>query len=164
MSQLQQSNFDWFEAILKDIYTELPQWNDALLTVQKIIAIDHEAVLDDVYQIKVNCHVRFFCFPLDQRLNLPFPNNDQIRLFREVKGTVIRASQVKLLEIKREFICLKCHDVVEVEADYSQMYRFEVPKCQNAQCKKTKMKQSQSEPLTENCTRYQDIKIQVNLF
>lgn len=163
MSQLQQNNFNWFEAILKDVHIELPKWDAALFTVQKIIATEHEAFLEDGYQIKVNCHVRFVHLPpTDPRFTLPFPNNDQIRLFREVKGTVVRMSQVRLLEIKREFICSKCHAVVEVEADYSLMYRFDVPKCTKAECKGI-MNQKHLEPLPQFCVNFQELKIQVSL-
>lgn len=161
MSRLQQNHSDWFKAILEDIYIELPKWEIALLEVQKNIATEHEVLLENTYQIKINCHVRFIHFPPNQHNNLPFPNIDQIRLFREVKGTVIRASSRKFLELKRTFKCQKCSDVVEIESDYSIMYQFNVPKCKKPNCKSTVMKKLEIEPLRENATEYQDIKIQV---
>lgn len=148
---------------MNKVYVELPKWDAALLAAQKTIATDQEAFLEDGYQIKVNCHVRFVHLPPpDPRYKLPFPNHDQIGMFRDVKGTVVRMSQVKLLEIKREFICSKCHVTIEVEADYSLMYRFDVPKCTKVECKGT-MHQKSLEPLPQYCVNYQELKIQVSL-
>lgn len=163
MSQLQQHHFDWFQAILYDVYKELPKWDAALLAAQKSIASEDEGFLETGYQIKVNCHVRFVHVPPpDPHFKLPFPNHDQIGQFREVKGTVVRMSQMKLLEIKREFVCSKCNTVVEIEADYSLMYRFDVPKnCAKAECKGN-LHQKHVEPLPKYCVNYQELKIQVN--
>lgn len=49
------------------------------------------------------------------------------------------------------------------------MYQFNVPKCKKPNCKKpncksTVMKKLEIEPLRENATEYQDIKIQVICF
>lgn len=161
LSQLQQHNFDWFDAILEDVYDELPKWNNALFDAQRRIASEDEGFLEEGYQIKVHCHVRFVRLPPgDLRFKLPFPNPDQIGLFREIKGTVVRMSQMKLLEMKREFICSKCRTTIEIEADYSLMYRFEVPKsCSVADCKGS-MHQKSEDPLPQHCVNYQELKIQ----
>lgn len=161
LSQLQQHNLNWFLAILDDVYTELPKWDAALLAAQKAIASEDEGFLEEGYQIKVHCHVRFVRLPpSDPRFKLPFPNADQVGMFREIKGTVVRMTQMKLLEMKREFICTKCHKVIEVEADYSLMYRFEVPKnCAMNDCKGN-MYQKNADPLPQYCVNYQELKIQ----
>lgn len=162
MSQLQQHKFQWFDAILDNVYVELPKWDAAVFAAQKSIASEDEGFLEDGYQIKIHCHVRFVRFPPpDPRFKLPFPNSDQIGLFREVKGTVVRMSQMKLLELKREFVCSKCREIVEVEADYSLMYRFEVPKsCSVSECKGN-MHQKNVDPLPDYCVNYQELKVQV---
>lgn len=162
LALLQQHNFRWFQSILKNVFGELPKWDVALLTAQKFIASQDEGFLEVGYQIKVNCHVRFVHVPPpDPRFKQPFPNHDQIGQFREVKGTVVRLSQVKLLEVKREFICSKCKAALEIEADYSLMYRFDVPKnCTKAECKGT-LNQKSVEPLPQYCVNFQELKIQV---
>lgn len=164
LSQLQQHNFEWFHAILNDVYQEIPKWNAALFSTQKSIASTDDGFLEPGYQIKVNCHVRFVHVPSpDPRFKLPFPNNDQIGQFREVKGTVVRMTQVKLLEMKREFTCSKCNTTIEIEADYSLMYRFDVPKnCTKAECKGA-LHQKHVEPLPQFCVNFQELKIQVNV-
>lgn len=77
-----------------------------------------------------------------------------------MKGTVVRMTQMKLLEMKREFICSKCGKLIEVNADYSLMYRFEIPKtCSNPDCK-GHMYQKNQDPLPQHCVNYQELKIQ----
>lgn len=164
MSQLQQHNFNWFIAILNDVYNELPKWDAALFAAQKLIASEDEGFLEEGYQIKIHCRVRFVRLPPpDPRFKLPFPNPDQIGMFREIKGTVVRMSQMKLLEMKREFICTKCHKVIEIEADYALMYRFELPKnCSMTECKGN-MYQKNEDPRPQYCVNYQELKIQDSL-
>lgn len=163
MSLLQQRNFDWFHAILENVYDVLPKWNEALFAAQRSIASENEDYLEEGYQIKVNCRVRFVHMPLsDPHFKVPFPNHDQIGTFRDVKGTVTRMSQAKLLEIKRDFVCSKCGTVITVEADYSLMYRFDVPThCTNVNCKGN-MHQKSVEPNPKYCVNYQELKIQVH--
>lgn len=165
LSKLQQHNFDWFQAILVDVHHELPKWDAALFAAQKSVASEDEGFLEIGYQIKVNCHVRFVRIPPpDARFKLPFPNHDQIGLFCEVKGTVVRMTQVRLLEFKREFICTKCHSTCEISADYSLMYRFDVPKsCAKPDCKGS-LHQKHVDPLPQHCVNFQELKIQVKIF
>lgn len=160
---MQQHNFDWFNAILENVYGELPKWDVALFAAQRAIVATNEAFLDEGYQIKSNCHVRFVHLPpSDRRFKIPFPNNDQVKLFRDVKGTVVRMSQVKLLEVKRDFICSKCATVIEIDADYGLMYRFDVPKnCPKSDCKGN-MHQKDAEPNPHYCVNYQELKIQAS--
>lgn len=162
LSLLQQHNFDWFHAILENVYNELPKWNEALFAAQKFIASEEEDFLEDGYQIKVNCHVRFTHLPpLDPHFKIPFPNVEQMGMFRDVRGTVTRMTQTKMLEVKRDFICSKCGTVIVVEADYSLMYRFDVPNCTKPDCKGT-IHQKDAEPNPQYCVNYQELKIQVN--
>lgn len=162
---LQQNKFNWFQALMNNVHNELPKWKVALFAAQRIIASKDEAFLESGYQIKTNCYVHFVHIPPpDPRFKLPFPNHDQIGLFREVKGTVVRMSQTKCLEVKRDFICSKCHTIVTVDADYCLMYQFEIPRsCTTKDCKGN-VHQKQIRPPPEYCVQYQELKIQVNYF
>lgn len=125
----------------------------------KIVSND-DAFLDDCYQIKTNCHVRFVDLPApDVRYKKPFPNNDQIGDFVQIKANVVRIGQPKLFEKKREYICSKCNGEVLIEAEYARSYVFEPPKsC--ATCKGG-MHQKNLKPKAEYCMDYQEIKVQV---
>lgn len=164
LSHLQRNNFDLFEAILKDAWAELPKWNNALLAVQTTITDQNDVHLQKGHCIKVKCHVRFIDLPHDPNNQLPFPNNDQIGLFREVRGIVVRMSLVRLLEMKREFQCPKCRITVCRTADYSCAYKFDVPKCSTTGCRKKWMQPKNNEPLPDQCINFQELKIQVSLF
>lgn len=165
LCHLQQTDFNLFEAILLDAHTEKQKWENSLLMVQKSIASENDAFLDPDYRIKLQCHVRFVNFPPpDSRYKPTFPNNEQIRKFVEVKGNVVRMTQVKLLELKREYICSKCKTLIIIEAEYIKLYIFEVPRhCSNALCKGT-MYRKNAEPIPKYCVDYQEIKIQVRPF
>lgn len=157
---MQQHNFNWFSAILENVFAELPKWDEALFATQKAIALE-DGFLDAHHQIKENCHVRFLHLPpSDPHFKLPFPCVDQMGLFRDVRGTVTRMTRTKLLEIKRDFVCSKCGLVMLVEADYSLMYRFDVPECTKPGCKGN-MRRKDTEPNPLYCVNYQEIKIQV---
>lgn len=162
LAQLQQHNVIWCQSILNNAHQELPKWDAAFREAQIFIAMHHEADLSTNFQIKTKCHVRFVHIP-DPRFKQPFPNHDQIGQFREVKGTVVRMSEVKLLEVKRELKCLRCNTKLEIEADYSLMYRFDVPKkCTKAKCKGV-FRSNHSEPTSEYCINFQELKIQVKI-
>lgn len=142
--------------------SESTKWNAALLEAQKQICEEQEAYLEPNNQIKVNCHVRFIGLPPpDPRYKLPFPNYSQIGQFREIRGNVIRMSQMKLLELKRDFVCSQCKQILTIDADYSLMYRFDAPRnCEKVGCKGQIYQKSQ-EPLPEYCVYYQELKVQV---
>lgn len=161
---MQQDNVDWFEAFLKDPWAELPKWNNALLAAQTTITAENNMALQDGHCIKVNCYVRFIDLPQGPRNQLPFPNNDQIGQFRELKGIVVRMTPVKLLEMKREFQCRKCKITVCKTSDFSLGYKYVVPKCSTPECKKIKIDQKNMEPLPGQCINYQELTIQVSLF
>lgn len=159
---LQQKQFEWFQLVLEDVDTETKKWDSALFDAQKLVKNQNEGFLDGNNQIKVNCHIRFVRLPPpDPRYKIPFPNYSQIDEFREIKGNVVRMSQMKLLELKRDFICSQCKATTTIEADYSLMYRFDVPRnCENSGCKGT-IHQKNAEPLPHYCAYYQELKVQV---
>lgn len=160
MIHLQENKVDWFQALMNNAHAELPEWNVALYDAQRTIASSHVAFLDISYQIKVNCFVRFIHLPAADTV-YSFPNHDQLQLFREVKGVVVRVTDTKLLEVKRSFVCTLCQAVVTVNAEYGLNFKFEVPKsCNKVKCKGT-MRPEDSRPPAEYCVQYQEIKIQV---
>lgn len=53
----------------------------------------------------------------------------------EIRGIVVRMSDVKLLEMIREFECPKCRITIYKDANYSFMYQFEIPKCSRKGCR-----------------------------
>lgn len=163
--RLQQQNFAWFKRVLDSVHDELPKWNAALFSAQRTIASTEEGFLDDGYQIKVHCYVRFVHIPPpDPHFKLPFPNHAQLGQFREVKGTVVRMTQTRLLEVKREFVCSKCKTDLIIEAVYGLMFQFEVPKnCTKPDCKGT-VHQKHVRPPPQHCVQYQELKIQVEHF
>lgn len=159
---MQQNHPYWFQALLADVHRVLLKWNGALFRAQRNIIAKDEKNLNADYQIKVDCYVRFVHLQSDSQFELPFPNHDQIGLFREVKGTVVRISTTKLLEVKRTFICSNCRTTITVNADYCMMYQFEIPKsCTKADCK-GKICQENVRPPVQHCVQYQELKIQVN--
>lgn len=161
MCRLQQRDFDLFEAILSNAQAECAKWDQALLAVQKYISEEKDAFLEPDYRIKEYCHVRFVHLPeSDARYKQPFPNNDQIGQFLEVKGNVVRMSQAKLLELKREYACNRCSNSKVIEADYIRTYAFDVPKqCASPTCNGM-MRPKYDQPLPKYCIEYQEIKLQ----
>lgn len=163
MQHLQQQNFPLFLAILQRAHAECLKWDAILLNVQKQIVENGDAFLDASYTIKVHCHVRFVNLPPpDPRYKLPFPNNDQIGQFVQLKVNVVRITQAKLFEQKREYVCSKCHDTILVEAQYERMYIFDPPRyCANSLTCKGQLHQKHTKPMAEHCLDFQEIKVQV---
>lgn len=143
------------------MHDECIRWDNALLSLQKSIAENLDGFLDSGYQIKVNCHVRFVNLPsADPHFRAPFPSANHIGQFVEVKGNIVRMSQARLLELKREYVCSKCKDVILIEAEYMRMYAFEPPRhCSKHACKGT-MYQKNIQPLQKFCIDYQELKLQ----
>lgn len=159
LTRLQQDDMELFQTLIADVHGVLPEWNAALFRAQRIIAAKDEAILETGYQIKANCYVRFVHIPPPES-KLPFPNHDQLGLFREVKGIVVRMSDTKLLEVKRDFVCSKCRTVVTVNADYCLMNQFEMPKsCAQKDCIGN-MQQKDNRPPRKHCVQYRSVKSQ----
>lgn len=160
MDQLKTDKFNLFQEICKNANGEQKKWNLALYNAQKTIIAQNEVLLDENFSIKQKCFVRFINPPNV----MPFPNPDQIGFLREIKGIVVRMSQMKLLEIIREFICLKCQSTIKIHADYSLMYKFDIPtECNTNGCYgkyQLKCDDQQQQPLPEYCVNYQELTIQ----
>lgn len=135
------------------------------MAAQKLL-LEGNAFLDQYYQIKENCHVRFVRLPKETSvlmLGSAFTTNAQVGLLCEVKGNVARMSQAKFLERRRDYVCDRCKQTIIVEAEYSKMYVIEPPKsCRNPEgkCKGVPYQRSK-QPEVTNCIDFQEIRLQV---
>lgn len=160
LTNLQQTQPDLFAELLNKTHTACKKWDTALLAAQKLL-LEGNAFLDPYYQIKENCHVRFVRLP--KARGSAFPTNAHVGLFVEVKGNVVRMSQAKLLECRREYICGRCKQTVMVEAEYTKMYVIEPPRsCRNPEgkCKGAPYQRS-AQPDPTHCIDFQEIRLQV---
>lgn len=194
LTSLQRHQPQLFAALLADPHGQLPSWNVALLAAQKQL-LEGNAFLDANYQVKENCHVRFVQLPgttttplntaddggsstgphlqHQQQTTSVFPNHEQVGRFVQVKGNVVRMTQAKLLECRREYRCNKCTTMRLVEAAYEKMYVIEAPRgCRGsassaaegggAGCRGT-MYPLSAQPAPEHCMDFQEIRIQVGV-
>lgn len=96
-----------------------------------MLLLEGNDFLDPDYQIKKNCHVRFVRLPPPSvgAVAAPsaYPTNDQAGRFVQVRGSVVRMTQAKLLEFRREYVCSRCKRSVLAVADYARMYAIEPP-------------------------------------
>lgn len=148
--------------VTANVHAEVAQWDDALRNAQKRTASNAEDFLEDGGCVKSLCHVRFVGLPpLDGSVQLPFPNYSQIGQFRQIRANVVRMTQARLLEERRNFVCARCKHAITIDADYSLMYRFDVPRsCEQGGCNGSLQQQSET-PEAEHCVSYQELRVQV---
>ncbi|KAM7367504.1 hypothetical protein PAMP_013796 [Pampus punctatissimus] len=108
-------------------------------------------------------HTRITGLPVCPELTRDtIPRSRDVGHFLSVTGTVIRTSVAKVLEYKRDYICVKCRHVFMVKADFDQFYTFVPPAaCPHPDgCNSYKFSylSGGSEPAA--CRDYQEIKIQ----
>lgn len=174
LTNLQRHQPQLFAKLLNDPHSQLPLWNSALLSAQKQL-LEGNAFLDADFQIKENCHVRFVQLPASNGRSYlrVFPNHDQVGRFVQVKGNVVRMTQAKLLECRREYVCGKCSNERLVEAQYAKMFVIDAPRGCIAKggrgggegnneggCRGT-MYPKRAQPAPEHCVDFQEIRIQV---
>lgn len=96
--------------------------------------------------------------------NSSYPTHEQIGHFVQVHGNVVRMTQAKLLEFRREYECSKCKAVVLAQADYSRMYVIDAPRGGCPEMKRTGCRgtlfQRSVQPVAEHCIDVQEIQIQ----
>lgn len=162
LQKLQQTQFGLFTEMLHNTHNECRKWDDTLLELQKKIVSNGDAFLDNDYQIKVHCHVRFVDLPPpDPRYKQPFPTNDHIGQFIQLKANVVRITPPKLCELKREYGCAKCSTQIIVENEYLRSYIFDPPRA-CASCGGS-LRQLETRPKAEFCIDYQEIRVQVGV-
>lgn len=178
LTKLQREQPALYAPILTDTLAQCRRWNAALLAAQSQL-LEGNAFLDPDYQIKENCHVRFVRLPppppaassastvaaAASRQQSVYPTNEQAGRFVQVQGSVVRLSQAKLLELKREYVCSKCKHTLLVAADYARLYVIEAPKggCpvrSGADACRGTLYQRSAQPVPEHCIDVQEIRIQ----
>lgn len=132
-----------------------------LIDAQKKIIEDSSANLG--YSLKQNVRARFFGLPVCPELHrIQFPKNIDMGCFLKVSGTVVRMTQSKMLEYRKQFICAHCEYTNLVVGEYEQRYILRAPaKCGNPDTQCRSMTFNQVMQISkEDCKDYQEIKIQ----
>ncbi|XP_055635308.1 DNA helicase MCM9-like [Toxorhynchites rutilus septentrionalis] len=165
LAHLQRKQPTLYEAILQCSRDEQPRWDACLLNAQKSL-VEGNMFLDPGFQIKQNCHVRFVNMPqtaAEAVKRTPFPSNDNVGQFMQIKGSVIRMTQARFLEFKREYVCSRCKMEFRIEAEYEKNYVFDPPRsCPLATqtgCKGIPHQKS-AQPQADYCRDFQEIRIQ----
>lgn len=160
LTQLYQQCRELFFKLVRDPHEECLKWNRALFEIQKAL-IEGNMFLEDGFQIKENCYVRFVNLPnFDGRSVTLLPNAEDVGKFLQVKGNIVRMTKTRLLELKREFICSKCKQKVVIMAEYSKMFVIEGFKtCKTDFCKGM-LFPVQANPKPEFCIDYQEVRVQ----
>ncbi|KAL1496295.1 hypothetical protein AB1Y20_016257 [Prymnesium parvum] len=141
----------------------LPYFDDAILDVQHRLIGTHEDRL--FMSVKPSCHARLTrlpCCPETCKPTVSSIRTEDVNRLITVSGTVIRTGQIKMLQARRGFMCVKCHHTFSVEADLEQRYQMTLPpECPSPlaakPCNGTKF-----EPIegSEECHDYQEVRIQ----
>lgn len=91
--------------------------------------------------VKENVHCRISGLPQCPEVHRStIPRLKDHGQFLCIQGTIIKTTQARILEYKREYKCNKCAHEFTVHADYDQYYAIEVPpQCPNpnSRCKST---------------------------
>ncbi|XP_001659014.2 probable DNA helicase MCM9 [Aedes aegypti] len=165
LAHLQRKQPALYNSLLRNYRSEWIKWNTCLLNAQKSL-VEGNMFLEPGFQIKQNCHVRFVNMPqtvAEAVRKVAFPNNDNVGQFVQVKGSVIRMTQARFLEFKKEYTCSRCKNDFTLEAQYEKSYVFDPPRaCPLAGetgCKGTPHQKS-AQPQPDHCRDYQEIRIQ----
>ncbi|EEZ97925.1 DNA helicase MCM9 [Tribolium castaneum] len=143
---------------LREPEKTLEEWNNALKRVETNLLLQFE----DLYTIKNNIHCRIYSLPMYPELHrTKFPQNDDVNKFLQVTGTVVRTTQMKMLEYQRQYICTKCKHTMVVTAEYEMKNVITPPRqCTNPEgCKGTTIVNlGELDPTF--CKDYQEVKMQ----
>lgn len=108
------------------------------------------------------------CGPSTSTSTSVYPTNEHAGRFVQVQGSVVRLSQARLLEHRREYACARCRHTRTVHADYARCYAIEPPKG-GCSLRSThgagdkcggQLFQKHAQPLAEHCIDVQEIRIQ----
>ena len=89
------------------------------------------------------------------------PKSEDHGLLIEMTGTVIKAGQTNMLEIKKEFGCTSCGSILLLETDEEQFYMYpKTPNCPEEGCNKPNTLKATGKVTPEFCIDYQEIKLQ----
>ena len=89
------------------------------------------------------------------------PKSDDRGLLIEMTGTVIKAGQTNLLELKKEFTCTSCGGILWLDTDEEQFYMYpKKPNCPEEGCHKVNTLKATGKVHPEFCVDYQEIRLQ----
>lgn len=128
--------------------------------------IDDSTINSNSMSLKSNIHFRVIEFP--QTVSGTFPKPRHYGMFLAVRGTVVKVSQIRMIEHRKSFSCVKCQYSLDIFADYGQGYAIVPPTemCNNPeapQCKSTMYRLNEKNMVLEpNGYRrdFQEIKLQ----
>ena len=145
------------ELIYREPGRMIPLLDDALLVAQKYLKKIHH--LKDHLSIKSHAKVRLTRMIVCERSSVP--RSADVGNLIVFSGKVIRTGMVKVLEIQRNFQCVKCGMSFPMTYDREQYNLVPKPfQCQFTGCVGSKFKEIISEIGENPCCDYQEIKIQ----
>lgn len=116
--------------------------------------------------VKPSVHARLHHLPCCTEFCKPTVSSiraDDINRLISVSGTVVRTGQIKMLQARREFICVKCKHRFHVEADIEQRHSMTLPpECPSHGLAAKPCSGTKFEPIegSEDCHDYQEVRIQ----
>ncbi|KAK5649225.1 hypothetical protein RI129_000254 [Pyrocoelia pectoralis] len=146
--------------LLRDPEQSLDELNNWVLHVQDIIL--QQLVDNPNLSFKENVCARVYGLPACPELHRStFPRAEDLNLFLQITGTVIKTRDPKMLEYRRSYKCTKCKYIETVTASYDQRFVILPPKrCTNPDPCGGRNLISVGGLIAENCKDYQEIKIQ----
>ena len=89
------------------------------------------------------------------------PKSEDHGLLIEMTGTVIKAGQTNMLELKKEFACTNCGSVLMLETDEEQFFMYpKTPNCPEEGCNKPNTLKPTGIVAPKFCVDFQEIKLQ----
>ncbi len=120
----------------------------------------------DGLTLKHNVHLRISVLPnVYPFVRAGLPRSQDVGQLVQLRGTVVRAVQPRMLEKTKRLICSRCGGTCEADADYSQFYRLQRPAvCPvGAGCKGTYFNlaaKPEDKNNADTCVDFQEVKIQ----
>ncbi|XP_065578963.1 DNA helicase MCM9-like isoform X2 [Artemia franciscana] len=112
--------------------------------------------------VKTNCRIEVIGLPECPELyRVTIPHTRDVGLFICLSGTVIRTTQPKMLEYRRNYQCVKCQYTFTLEADFEQHYVFQPPsKCEGPNSCNSTSFVSHGKTNPDSYKDYQEVKLQ----
>ncbi|EDQ88886.1 uncharacterized protein MONBRDRAFT_32709 [Monosiga brevicollis MX1] len=135
---------------------ELARLQQVLIGAQRRIKNEHPLERDMSLKKQVQPRIRFPTTCINDQL----PSATDLNKLCWVRGTVVRVSSVRTLELKREYTCMQCGTVFLQQAEIEQNFAIRTPtSCPTGACDGRKFK-SVGTIQPHLCCDYQDIKMQ----
>jgi DNA helicase MCM9 len=140
----------------------LERFDAALVVAQEQVMSNH----DDVHfmAVKESAHARPHHLPRCRELwkeTVSSIRAASINTLLSVSGTVIRTGQIKMLQSRREYRCVKCEHRFTLTADLEQRHQMPIPdECPSHNAKPCRGGKFEFVEGTEVCKDYQEVRIQ----